>query len=275
MRTGPARLERLPQQYFTALLARVAAEAAKDGEPLVDFGRGQPRGRPAPARDRGGPRAAADDRSHGYPEFRGMPELKEAVAARYRDVYGVELDPAREVAVVPGTKTALVELCLVLAERGDTVLLPDPGYPDYSSGGRARGRDARPRSARPDRPPDFGAAPRPRPLPELPLEPLRGRRAGGRLRDAVAARPRRLRRPRLRLRRPRLRRARAGELPRHARREGGRGRALLDVEDRTGWPAGGSASSSATRRSSSGSTCCRTTTAQAIFRPCRRPGSPR
>ena len=38
----PARLERLPQQYFTALLARVAAELAKDGEPLVNFGRGNP-----------------------------------------------------------------------------------------------------------------------------------------------------------------------------------------------------------------------------------------
>jgi aminotransferase len=45
----------------------------------------------------------------------------------------VELDPHREVAVVPGTKSALVELALVLAERGSTILLPDPGYPDYPS----------------------------------------------------------------------------------------------------------------------------------------------
>jgi aminotransferase len=129
----PARLERLPQQYFTALLARVAAEAAKDGEPLVNFGRGNPEVGPPAHVIEAAQRAAADERSHGYPAFRGMPELKEALAARYRDVYGVELDPAREVAVVPGTKTALVELCLVLSERGDTVLLPDPGYPDYFS----------------------------------------------------------------------------------------------------------------------------------------------
>ncbi|MGH3016528.1 MAG: aminotransferase class I/II-fold pyridoxal phosphate-dependent enzyme, partial [Gaiellaceae bacterium] len=72
--------------------------------------------------------------AHGYPPFRGIPELREAVAARYRDVYGVELDPHAEVAVVPGTKTAIVELALCLAERGDTMLLPDPGYPDYTSG---------------------------------------------------------------------------------------------------------------------------------------------
>ena len=130
----PDRLERLPQQYFTALLGRVAAEAAKDGEPLVNFGRGNPEVGPPQHVIEAAQRAVADERSHGYPEFRGMPELKEAVAARYRDVYGVELDPSSEVAVVPGTKTALVELCLVLADRGERVLLPDPGYPDYTSG---------------------------------------------------------------------------------------------------------------------------------------------
>jgi L-glutamine---4-(methylsulfanyl)-2-oxobutanoate aminotransferase len=129
----PKRLERLPQQYFTALLGSVAAAAAKDGEPLVNFGRGNPEVGPPPHVIAAAQRAAADERSHGYPEFRGMTELKEAIAQRYRDVYGVELDPAGEVAVVPGTKTALVELCLVLAERGDTALLPDPGYPDYFS----------------------------------------------------------------------------------------------------------------------------------------------
>jgi aminotransferase len=49
-------------------------------------------------------------------------------------VYGVRVDPATEVAIVPGTKTAIVELAVCLAERGDAILLPDPGYPDYRSG---------------------------------------------------------------------------------------------------------------------------------------------
>ena len=110
----------------------------------------QPRGRAAGARDRGG---AAGRRGRAIatatPPFRGLPELKEAIAARYRDVYGVELDPAREVAVVPGTKTALVELCLVLAERGDTILLPDPGYPDYFSAVALADAHARDASRRP------------------------------------------------------------------------------------------------------------------------------
>ena len=155
----PEPLERLPQQYFTALLGRVAAEAAKDGEPLVNFGRGNPEVGPPAHVIEAAQRAVADDRSHGYPEFRGMPELKEAVAARYRDVYRVELDPQNEVAVVPGTKTALVELCLVLADRGERVLLPDPGYPDYLSAVALAGAElgTLPLSS-PDWTPDFDAA---------------------------------------------------------------------------------------------------------------------
>jgi aminotransferase len=130
----PDRLERLPQQYFMALLARVAAAAAQDGEPLVDLGRGNPEVGPPEHVIEAAQRAAGDPRAHGYPPFRGLPELRDAVALRYRSVYGVELDPETEVAVVPGTKSALVELALVTAERGQTIVLPDPGYPDYPSG---------------------------------------------------------------------------------------------------------------------------------------------
>ena len=71
---------------------------------------------------------------HGYAPIRGLARTREAIAARYRDVYGVDVDPEREVAVLPGTKTGIVELSLVLADEGETVLLPDPYYPDYPSG---------------------------------------------------------------------------------------------------------------------------------------------
>ncbi len=134
MRSRPARLERLPEQYFTALLARVAHASSEDGPPLLDLGRGNPEvGPPGHVIERLAA-AAQEASAHGYPPFRGLPELREAIAARYRDEYGVVLDPETEVAVVPGTKTALVELALVLAERGSGILLPDPGYPDYPSG---------------------------------------------------------------------------------------------------------------------------------------------
>jgi aminotransferase len=134
VRPRPDRLARLPEQYFTALLTRVAAAAAAEGEPLLDLGRGNPEVGPPPHVVERLAEAARAPSAHGYPPFRGLPALREAIAGRYAALYGVELDPEREVAVVPGTKTALVELCLVLAERGSTVLLPDPGYPDYPSG---------------------------------------------------------------------------------------------------------------------------------------------
>jgi aminotransferase len=135
------RLRRLPDQYFAALLARVAAAAAEEGEPLLDLGRGNP--------EVGAPshvvmalaRAAARSDVHGYAPFRGLPELKEAVAERYRDAYGVRLDPATEVAIVPGAKTALCELALVCVDHGASILLPDPGYPDYFSAAALAGAD--------------------------------------------------------------------------------------------------------------------------------------
>jgi aminotransferase len=133
MHTRPARLERLPQQYFGVLLARVARHAGLDGEPLIDLGRGNPETGPPPQVVEALCRAAERPDVHGYSPFRGLPALREALAERYSSHYGVELDPTTEVAVVPGTKTAIVELALVLADEGQTVVLPDPYYPDYPS----------------------------------------------------------------------------------------------------------------------------------------------
>jgi aminotransferase len=134
VRPRPERLDRLPEQYFTTLLARVTEGARRDGAALVDLGRGNPEVGPPPHVIERLAESAREQRAHGYPPFRGIPGLREAIAERYRSLYGVELDPDTEVAVLPGTKTALVELAVVLAERGSRVLLPDPGYPDYPSG---------------------------------------------------------------------------------------------------------------------------------------------
>jgi aminotransferase len=135
----PDRLERLPQQYFVSLLARISAAAADGGEPVLDLGRGNPETGP-PAHVVEALRSAAlDPRAHGYAPIRGLGRLREAIAARYRDVYGVTLDPDTEVAVIPGTKAAHVELALALCDEGDTVLFTDPYYPDYPSGSALAG----------------------------------------------------------------------------------------------------------------------------------------
>jgi L-glutamine---4-(methylsulfanyl)-2-oxobutanoate aminotransferase len=141
VRSRPDRLERLPQQYFVSLLERVAAAASEEGPPLVDLGRGNPDIGPPPHVVERLREAVLDGSVHGYSRIRGLRRTREAIARRYNDVYGVELDPEREVALVPGTKTAIVELAMVLAQRGDTILLPDPYYPDYPSGAALAGAD--------------------------------------------------------------------------------------------------------------------------------------
>jgi len=135
VRPAPERIERLPQQYFAALLARVAEAGARPGAPVIDLGRGNPDVPPPPhvAARLAEVAGSREARVHGYAPFAGLRKLKEAVAARYRDVYGVALDPEREIAILPGTKTALVDFALCVAERGSTIVLPDPGYPDYFS----------------------------------------------------------------------------------------------------------------------------------------------
>src|ERR687884_902990 len=157
MRQRPERMNRLPEQYFMRLLARVSQAAAAEGEPLVDLGRGNPEAGPPAHVVQALAEAAARPDVHGYAPFAGLPELKEAIAARYADLYGVELDPRREVAIVPGTKTALVEVALAVAERGSTIVLPDPGYADYPS---AVALAAAERGSLPVEPePDWDAAP--------------------------------------------------------------------------------------------------------------------
>jgi aminotransferase len=134
VRPRPDRLQRLPEQYFVALLGRVAAAAAEEGPPLVDLGRGNPETGPPPHVIEALRASVLEPGVHGYAPIRGLARTKEAIAARYRDVYGVDLDPQTEVALIPGTKTGIVELAQSLCDEGDTLLLPDPYYPDYPSG---------------------------------------------------------------------------------------------------------------------------------------------
>ena len=161
MRMQPARMDRLPEQYFGALLGRVSAAAADGLKPIIDLGRGNPEtGPPAHVVEALTSSAGRAD-AHGYAPFRGLPELREALAERYGSVYGVLLDPDSEVAVVPGTKTAIVELSLVLADEGQAVVLPDPYYPDYPSGPALAGAEIAYVPLDPGNgwPPDFRQAP--------------------------------------------------------------------------------------------------------------------
>jgi aminotransferase len=161
-RPRPARLARLPEQYFKGILAAAAQAAAQPGPPFIDLGRGNP-DIPPPRHAIDALREAASHTAtpdvHGYPPFGGHAELRAAIAERYRRDHGVVLDPDREVAVVPGTKTGIMLASLAAAGEGDAVLLPDPGYPDYLSGAALAGATVIALPLRPENgfQPDFDA----------------------------------------------------------------------------------------------------------------------
>lgn len=127
------RMLELPSQFF-AELVRKANEQIALGHDVINLGQGNP-DQPTPAHIvKALQEAAENPLYHKYPPFTGFSFLKEAIAQRYMLDYGVELDPATEVAILFGGKTGLVEISQCLLNPGDVCLVPDPGYPDYWSG---------------------------------------------------------------------------------------------------------------------------------------------
>jgi L-glutamine---4-(methylsulfanyl)-2-oxobutanoate aminotransferase len=126
-------LNKLPKQFFASLVQKVNA-VVNEGHDVINLGQGNP-DQPTPAHIvKSLQEAAAQPLHHKYPPFRGHISLKEAVATFYKREYGVTLDAETEVAVLFGGKAGLVELPLCFVEEGESILVPDPGYPDYWSG---------------------------------------------------------------------------------------------------------------------------------------------
>ncbi|WP_035052330.1 aminotransferase class I/II-fold pyridoxal phosphate-dependent enzyme [Carnobacterium pleistocenium] len=126
-------LKRLPVQFFAHLRAK-AAPLIEAGYDVIDLGIGNP-DQPTPTFIVEELKAAADDpQNDKYGPYRGYRYLREAVAEYYLREYGVTLDPETEVAVLHGSKAGIVEISQCLLNAGDTVLLPNPSYPDYLSG---------------------------------------------------------------------------------------------------------------------------------------------
>jgi len=128
-----ARMTELPTQFFSTLVAKANKQIAM-GKDIINLGQGNPDQPTPPHIVEALQNAASNPLYHKYPPFSGYPFLKEAVAKRYKEDYGVELDPATEVAILFGGKTGLVEISQCFLNPGDICLVPDPGYPDYWSG---------------------------------------------------------------------------------------------------------------------------------------------
>lgn len=127
------RMTALPTQFFATLVQKVNQEI-EAGHDVINLGQGNP-DQPTPAHIVAELKEAADNpQFHKYSPFSGYRFLKEAVAHRYWQDYGVSLDPEQEVAILFGGKTGLVEISQCLLNPGDVCLVPDPGYPDYWSG---------------------------------------------------------------------------------------------------------------------------------------------
>lgn len=126
-------LKQLPDQFFAALVQK-AAKKINEGVDVINLGQGNP-DQPTPQHIvEAMEEAVRKPVHHKYSSFRGSQALKEAVCEFYSREYGVTLDRDTEVAILFGGKGGLVELPLCLLNPGDTVLVPDPGYPDYMSG---------------------------------------------------------------------------------------------------------------------------------------------
>jgi aminotransferase len=153
-------LKRLPQQFFAELTGKARAFAA-EGHDVINLGQGNP-DLPTPSHIVDALKRAADNpKYHKYSPFRGYDFLKEAVAAFYKREYGVDLDPNKEVAVLFGGKSGLVEISQCVLNPGDVALVPDPGYPDYWSGIAMAGAEMAkmPLTAENDFLPDYGRIP--------------------------------------------------------------------------------------------------------------------
>ncbi len=105
----------------------MAATLTQQGRPIINMGIGEPDFTAAPAVIEAATRAMADGRMQ-YSPATGLPELREAIAQHYKDVFGLDIAPSR-IIVTAGASAALVLTCAALVDRGTEVLMPDPSYP--------------------------------------------------------------------------------------------------------------------------------------------------
>jgi LL-diaminopimelate aminotransferase len=127
------RLDLVPP-YLFAELERKVEEKRREGVDVISLGIGDPDlSTPAPV-IRALQHAAADPTTHQYPTNRGLEPFRAAVAAFYRDRFGVDIDAATEVVPVLGGKEGVAHVAFACLDPGDIALAPEPGYPPYTSG---------------------------------------------------------------------------------------------------------------------------------------------
>lgn len=128
----------MSEYYFSRKLKEVARLNA-EGHDIISLAIGSPDMPPSEKTVEKLCEVARQADAHGYQPTMGTPELREAMADFYKRWYGVDLDPATEIQPLIGSKEGILHVTLAFVNPGDEVLVPNPGYPTYTSLSRLLG----------------------------------------------------------------------------------------------------------------------------------------
>ena len=129
----PAERLQLVQEYYFSRKLKEVARLNAEGHDIISLAIGSPDMPPSPQTIERLCEVARRPDSHGYQPTMGTPELREAMAAFYQRWYGVNVDSASEVLPLIGSKEGILHVTLAFCNPGDRVLVPNPGYPTYTS----------------------------------------------------------------------------------------------------------------------------------------------
>lgn len=132
------RLQQTEEYYFSKKLREID-EMNKAGAQVINLGIGSPDLPPHPEVIQVLTEQAAQDNTHGYQNYKGSPVLRQAMADWYSRYYHVTLNPATEILPLIGSKEGIVHICMTYLQEGDEVLIPNPGYPAYTSAAKISG----------------------------------------------------------------------------------------------------------------------------------------
>ena len=134
------RLQHIKEYYFATKLREVRAMVAA-GKPVINMGIGSPDGAPPQAAFKELQRTLFEPNAHQYQSYKGLPQLREAMAQYYATYFNVNLQPDSEIQPLMGSKEGITHISLAFLNPGAQVLVPNPGYPTYTSVSKLVGAD--------------------------------------------------------------------------------------------------------------------------------------
>lgn len=129
----PAQRAKQAKEYYFSVKLGEVRKLISQGFDVINLGIGSPDMMPSQATLDALKMSVTEPTSHGYQPYTGIPEFREAVAKYYQQIYGVNLDPQKEVLPLMGSKEGITHISLTFLDPGDRVLVPELGYPTYRS----------------------------------------------------------------------------------------------------------------------------------------------